>query len=117
VDAAFAHLEFDLGGLFRGEPAIADLLSGGSVIVDAVGADLADEALGHHQRERRAHQIRLDTYIDETGDGGGSVVGVEGGKHEVTGEREFDRNVGSLFVADFTDEHDVRVLTQHGTES
>ena len=37
-------------------------------------------------------------------------------KHKVARQSGFDRDVGRLAVTDFADEHDVGVLTQHGTQ-
>ena len=55
---------------------------GGSL---ADGAEFANEALGEHGPHGRGDEERFDADIGETGDGRGSVVGMQGGKHQVAG--------------------------------
>ena len=79
-------------------------------------ANLADQALGHGGAQRGGHKEGLHADVDETGDGAGRVVGVQGGEHHVTGERGVDGDLGGLKVANFTDHHDVRRLAEHGAQ-
>ena len=48
--------------------------------------------------------------------GAGGVVGVQRAEHQVAGERGLDRVFGRFQIADFADEHDVRVVTQNGAQ-
>ena len=79
-------------------------------------AELADEALGQHGADGGGDEEGLDADVGETGDGGGRVVGVEGGEHQVTGERGVDGDVGGFRIADFPDHDDVRGLAEHGAQ-
>ncbi len=82
----------------------------------AVGANAAYEALRADQIDRSGYQERLNTHVHQTADGGRRIVGVQGGKHQVPGERGFDCNFRRLKVADFADENDVGILAQEGTQ-
>ncbi len=68
--------------------------------------------MGEDTVQGRPDQERLDTHLDQTGDRRGRIVGVEGGEHEVTGQRRLDGDLGCLVVTDLTDENDVRVRAQ-----
>jgi hypothetical protein len=57
-----------------------------------------------------AEQVRGDAEVEHAGDRRRRVVGVQGGQHEVAGQRRLDRHFGGFQVADFADHDDVRVL-------
>ena len=76
------------------------------------GAEFAAEALGHDRADGAGDEEGFDPDVDETGDGAGGVVGVEGGKHQVAGEGCIDRNARGLEITDLTNHDDVRGLTQ-----
>jgi hypothetical protein len=44
------------------------------------------------------------------------VIRVQGGEHLVAGERRFHGDVSGFVVSNFTDHHDIRILTENGTE-
>ena len=46
----------------------------------------------------------------------GGVVGVQGGEHQVAGQRGLDGDLRGLQVADLADHDDVRVLAQEGAQ-
>ncbi len=46
----------------------------------------------------------------------GRVVGVQGGEHQVAGQRGLDGDLGGLVVADLADHDDVGVLAQEGAQ-
>ena len=76
----------------------------------AVRADDPDEALGQDSPDRRRQEEILHAEVQESRDGAGCVVGVEGGKDEVPGEGRLDGDLCRLQVADLADHDDVGVL-------
>ena len=82
----------------------------------AAGAELAHQALCQHTQERRAEQERLYAHIAQTGDGAERIIGVQGGQHQVAGERGLNSDLRGFFVADFANHDDVGVLPQDGPE-
>ena len=96
-------------------------VGGEAVLVGLVGlaavlADAAGEALGDDEEEGGGDEEGGDAHVEEAGDGGGAVVGVEGGEDEVTGEGGADADLGGFEVAGLADEDDVGVLAEEGTE-
>jgi hypothetical protein len=75
-------------------------------------AEAADQALGEEGAHGGGNQERFHPHVHQSADAAHGVVGVEGGKHQVTGERGADGDFRSLKVADFPDHHDVRVGPQ-----
>ena len=57
-------------------------------------------------------QERFNTHVHEPRDSFRCAVGVQRGKHQVSGESSLDCNLSSLKVADFADQYDVWILTQ-----
>ena len=55
--------------------------------------------------------------VGQAGDGAGGVVGVQGGQHQVAGQRGLDRDLRGLEVADLADHDHVRVLAQDGAQA
>jgi hypothetical protein len=72
--------------------------------------------LGQNPDDARPHQKCLDLHLDQPGDGAGRVVGVDGGEHQVSGERRMDRDLGRLPVADLAHHDDVGILPQERTK-
>ena len=66
-----------------------------------------------HRFERRCHEIRLDAHVHEPRQRAGGVVGVQGGKNHVAGERCLHGDLRGFLVADFADEHDVGIVAQN----
>ncbi|OIQ70742.1 hypothetical protein GALL_476410 [mine drainage metagenome] len=79
-------------------------------------AQLAYQSLGQHAQQRRTQQKRLNAHVGQARDGAGGIVGVQGGEHQVAGQRGLNRNLRGLKVTDFTDHDDVRVLPQNGAQ-
>src|SRR6185436_13356459 len=78
---------------------------------------LTDDAF-EHQRELRAN-LRLlmrREHVDDTVDGRGRRVGVQGRKSQVAGFGDAQRRLDGLHVAHFADEHDIRVFTKRGAQ-
>src|SRR6266403_1059567 len=78
----------------------------------AVRTQLADQALRQYSEQRGGEQERLDPHVDQSRDGRGRIVRMQGGEHQVTGERRLHRDLGGLQVPDLADHHDVRILPQ-----
>src|SRR5690606_13836254 len=78
----------------------------------AVSADAPGETLGEHQVYAGRDQERLNAHVQQAADGGGRVVGVQGGEHQVAGERRLDRDLRGLEVSNLADHDDVGVLAK-----
>ena len=89
---------------------------GGRVGGGATLADFSDQALRHQGADGGGDQEGLDADVNQTGDGAGSVIGVEGGEDQVAGEGGVDGDGGGLHVADFPQHDDVGRLAQHGAQ-
>src|SRR6266851_3986446 len=98
------HLEED--GLFRS----------GLVLLGAMWADLAHQALSEDADEGGREQEVGDAEVEEARDGGGRVVGVESGEDEVAGEGCLDRLLRRFRVPDLAHHDDVGILAEHGAE-
>src|SRR6185295_4080612 len=102
--------------LLLGQGDLRQLLVGGLVLLPAVGAHPADQALGEDGGERGRHQERLHAHVHQSGDRAGGVVGVDGGEDEVAGERSLDGDLRGLLVADLAHHDHVRVLAEEGAQ-
>src|SRR5262249_15031489 len=69
----------------------------------AVGANDADQALGHDAIQGGNEIVRLDAHVDEAADDVGDVVGVNSGENEVSGKGGLDGDLRGFLVADFAD--------------
>ena len=54
--------------------------------------------------------------VNQSGDGAGRVVGVEGGKHQVPGEGGIDGNGGGLLITNFSQHDHIGRLAEHGAQ-
>ncbi len=75
-------------------------------------AGQAHQALGQHGIERRDEAIGIDLHLAEAADHVEYVVGVDGGEHQVSGERRLHGDLGGVRVADLADQDLVRVVAQ-----
>ena len=80
-------------------------------------AQFSSQALGNNAVQRTADKERFDAHFDEPVRSSGSVIGVDGGKHEVAGQGGFDGDPGRLAVPYFPDQDDVRVRPQDRPQS
>ncbi len=78
----------------------------------ALGADGPDEALGEDGLDGGGDEERLDSHVNQTCEGAGSVVGVERAEDQVPGEGGADGDLGGFEVADFADHDHVGVLAE-----
>ncbi len=83
------------------------------VVRFALLAEHAHEPLGDHRLERRRDEIRLDAHVHEPRERAGRVVRVQRGENHVAGERCLHGDLRRFLVANFADEHDVRIVTQN----
>ena len=84
----------------------------GRVRLLAALAQLAGQPLGDDAVEGAPNQERLDAHLDQPVGGASRIVGVQGGKHEVTGQGRFHCDRRRLAVPDLTHEDDVGVRPQ-----
>src|SRR6266576_2220329 len=99
-----------LGLRFNSEP--RENLWLGHKFLTAVCANLTHQTLRARHQNRARNQERLDPHVVQTRDRAGGVIGMQSGKHLVTGQRRFHRDIGGLVVANFTHHYDVGVLPQ-----
>src|SRR5207237_8471093 len=64
----------------------------------AIGANPSHQTLRTRHQDRAGNQEWLDPHVVQTRDRAGGIVGVQSGKHLVTGQCRFHRTVGSLVV-------------------
>ena len=78
----------------------------------AFGTNRSDETLCHGREQGRGNQIRFNPHLQKAGNGTGAVVCVQGGQHNVAGQRSLNGDLRSLPIPDLTDHDDVRILPQ-----
>lgn len=98
------------------EAKVKEALFGDFDLFFAFEADLAAKALSDDQVGGGSDEEGFDAHVEEAVDGGGCVVGVEGGENQVSCESGFDGDLGGFKVADLTDHDDVGVLAEEGAE-
>ena len=89
----------------------------GSYSFAAIDAQSAHQALGDHHPDGAGDQERLDAHVQQTGQAGGGIIGVQGAEDQVAGQGGLDGQVGRFAVADLADHDDVRVLAQQGPQA
>ena len=82
-----------------------------------LGADPADQSLGNNGTESGGDQVRLNADILQTFDRSHSIVGMDCGKHNVSGDCGTHTDLGGLTVSNLSDGNDIRVLTKDGTKT
>ena len=82
-----------------------------------LGADPADQSLGNNGTESGCDQVRLNADILQTFDRSHSIVGMDCGKHNVSGDCGTHTDLGGLTVSNLSDGNDIRVLTKDGTKT
>ncbi len=97
-------------------PASSSASGGISSDLLALRAELARQPLRGDQDDARGDVERRHAHVGQPHQGRGSVVGVQGRHHQVTGLRGLDRDVGGFEVADFADHDDVGILSQEGAQ-
>lgn len=97
-EAAFKVVGFVIGGL------------------RAMGTEAADEALRDDHFDGGCDQEGLDVHVDETGEGAGGIIRMEGAENKVPGQGGTDRDIGGFAVTDFPDHDNVGILAEDGAE-
>src|ERR1044072_8076206 len=115
--AADAHVEGATAVLRGAEPRLHQLLITRMIRPLADDAEHAGEPLRQHAVERRDKVVGLHAQAEEAADDIDDVVGVDGRKDQVAGERRLDSNLRRLVVADFADHDLVRVVAQDGAQT
>ena len=80
-------------------------------------ANDAHQPLRQDAIQRGNEIVRLDAHVDETADDVGHVVGVDGGEHQVAGERGLNGDLRGFLVANFADHDLVRVVAQNRAQA
>ena len=75
----------------------------------ALAAKASDQPLSLGEGEGIGEEVGRHAHRDEAAHGAQAVVGVQGGEHEVAGERGVDRGAGGFLVAALADKNDVGV--------
>ena len=104
-------------GMRIGDPHKAFFFVGGRRGLTAVGAQRADQSLRHHARQAGREQERLHAHILQTRDRPHRRVGMQRGKYQVPSERCLNGDFCGFGIADFTDHHHIRVLTQNRAQA
>src|SRR6266545_3736966 len=79
----------------------------------AVVAQATDKPLRHHRAHRGSNEKRLNTDIDQTGDGRRSVVGVQCAENKVSRQAGIGRDTRGFEVANLANHNDVWRLAQN----
>src|SRR6266478_1850496 len=108
----------NLGGLgfFGGVAGVDQGLLRDVQLFLAVAADAADKTLRANQVNGSGHEKWFDAHVHQTADGRGRVIGVQRGEHQVARKRGLDSNFCRFKVANLSDQNNIRILPQEGTE-
>src|SRR5216684_8719888 len=108
----------DLGGLnfFRRVTGVDQGLLRDVQLFLAIRTDAPHEALRANQVHRGGHKKRLDTHVHQTADGRRGIIRMQGGQHQVAGQRGLDSNFGGFKVTNLTDQNNIGVLAQESAE-
>src|SRR5277367_4516923 len=80
-------------------------------------ANGAYQPLGKDAVERGNKIVSFHSHIEKTSQHVDHVVGMDGGEHQVTGQRGVDGNLCCFLVADFAHQDLVRVMAQNGAQA
>src|ERR1019366_269838 len=89
-------------------------------IMDLFLAELADHShqpLRQNAVQRRNEVVGLDSHVEEAAQHVYHVVGVDGGEHQVSGQRGVNGNLRRLGVADFSHHDLVGIVTQNRAQA
>ena len=115
VCAALATVENML--MLRAESKASYFLVCRLIALFTLGADPADQSLGNNGAESSGNQVRLNADILQTFDRSHSIVGMDCGKHNVSGNCGTHTDLGGFTVSNLSDGNDIRVLTKDGTKT
>ena len=80
----------------------------------AILAQTLCQTLRQDAQQRIGKVERIHAHVEQAVDRFRGTVGVQGGKHQVTGQRGFDADGYGFLVAHFADHNHVRIRTQKG---
>ena len=102
-----AGLDDVLGAVDLPQIVAVDLL-----LLLAVWADGAHQALGHDRLDRRRHKKRFDAHVDQPRERTRGIVRVQRAENQVTRQRGPDGDVRRLAITNLTHHDHVRILPQ-----
>src|SRR5208282_4249425 len=82
----------------------------------AIDADAPHQALRANEVDGSGDEEGLDAHVHQTADGGGRVVGVQRGEHQVPGQSRLYADFRRLEVTNLADQDDVGVLPEEGAQ-
>ena len=89
------------------------LIRGGRIRFTAMRAEYPHQPLRDHSDDVAGHDVGLNTDVEQAGKRTERRVRVQGRKNLMTGHGRTKCHLGSIAIADFADENDVRVLAHH----
>ncbi len=89
---------------------------GSSAAVDAVRVDLSEQAYGDHAEEGAGELVGFDAHIEHSYDSAAGRAGVHGGNEPVSGHSGLNGDGGGMFIANFTEREDLRVLSHNASQ-
>src|SRR5262245_27532884 len=101
----------DSGGHF-----LAGVRRYSKVFLDTMTTNARCESLGDTANQRGCNQVRLDAHFKETGNSADAVVRMERRKNQVSRLSSPNRDFGGFEIPDFSNQHHVRVVPQHGSQ-
>ena len=84
---------------------------------DAVRANRPHEALRDETFHHRGEQEGFHVHVEQTRDASNGVIGVQRAENKVTSHRGTNRDVRRLDIADLTNHHYIRILSQNVAET
>ena len=98
-------------GHFGGRnPILSQFVCGRLVGHLALFAEHPHQPLRQHRRHRSLHPRGLDPHVEQPGDRGRRVVGMDRGEDEMAGDGRLHGDLGRLLVADLAHQDHVRIL-------
>ncbi len=93
------------------------MVRGSRILGFALLAKYAHQPLRHHGFKRRCHEIRLDAHVHQPRQRARRVVCVQRGKNHVAGQRRLHGDLRRFLIANFTNEHDIRIVAKNGAQT
>ena len=78
---------------------------------------VSHQTLPEHRPQHPRDEIRFDPHVDQSGNGTGSVIGVQCAEHDVPRQRRLNGALGRLSVADFSHQDHIGVETEHAAQA
>src|ERR1035438_8246141 len=117
LDATLSFIERSVSPFLRIQTAGLQLFDGIMDLFFAEFADHSHQPLRQNAVQRRNEVVGLDSHVEEAAQHVHHVVGVDGGEHQVAGERRVNGNLRRLGVANFAHHDLVGIVTQDGAQT